>query len=97
MFGIGGPELVMILIIGLVIFGPGKLPEIGSSVGRSMPGSSCQEKPPLLHTYSSPPAPSANPFGAPETVAMVVWLPLGATRVKQGRRFMVMASVPPQA
>ena len=27
---------VMILIIGLVIFGPGKLPEIGSSVGRSM-------------------------------------------------------------
>ena len=36
MFGIGVPELVMILIIGLVIFGPGKLPEIGSSVGRSM-------------------------------------------------------------
>lgn len=36
MFGIGVPELVMILIIGLVIFGPGKLPEIGRSVGRSM-------------------------------------------------------------
>lgn len=36
MFGIGVPELVLILIIGLVVFGPGKLPEIGSSVGRSM-------------------------------------------------------------
>jgi Sec-independent protein translocase protein TatA len=29
MFGIGIPELVLILIIGLVVVGPGKLPEIG--------------------------------------------------------------------
>ncbi len=36
MFGIGVPELVLILVIGLVVFGPGKLPEIGRAVGKSI-------------------------------------------------------------
>ncbi|MBQ9365843.1 MAG: twin-arginine translocase TatA/TatE family subunit [Schwartzia sp.] len=36
MFGIGVPELILILIIGLVVFGPGKLPEVGRAVGRSI-------------------------------------------------------------
>lgn len=36
MFGIGVPELILILIIGLVIFGPGKLPEVGKAIGRSL-------------------------------------------------------------
>ncbi|MDD3115223.1 MAG: twin-arginine translocase TatA/TatE family subunit [Anaerovibrio sp.] len=36
MFGIGIPELVLILIIGLIVFGPGKLPEIGRAMGKTV-------------------------------------------------------------
>jgi sec-independent protein translocase protein TatA len=36
MFGIGIPELSIILIIVLVIFGAGKLPEIGAGVGKGI-------------------------------------------------------------
>ncbi len=38
MFGIGIPELVILLVIVLVIFGAGKLPEIGSGVGKAIRG-----------------------------------------------------------
>ncbi len=36
MFGIGIPELIIILVIVLVIFGANKLPEIGSGMGRAI-------------------------------------------------------------
>ena len=36
MFGIGIPELLIILVIVLVIFGANKLPEIGSGMGRAI-------------------------------------------------------------
>lgn len=36
MFGFGIPELVIILIIVLVVFGAGKLPEIAGATGKSI-------------------------------------------------------------
>lgn len=36
MFNLGMPELILILVIALVVFGPGKLPEVGKAVGRGI-------------------------------------------------------------
>lgn len=36
MFGFGMPELIIILAIVLVVFGAGRLPEIGSALGKSI-------------------------------------------------------------
>ena len=36
MMGIGFPELMIILVIIMIIFGAGKLPEIGNAFGRSI-------------------------------------------------------------
>jgi len=37
MFGIGhGPELIIILVVALLVFGPKKLPEMGSAIGKSI-------------------------------------------------------------
>jgi len=47
MFGIGMPELIIILVIILIIFGAGKLPEIGAGMGkaiRNFKGASEEEK-----------------------------------------------------
>lgn len=34
--GLGAGELILILVIALVLFGPGKLPEIGRALGRGV-------------------------------------------------------------
>lgn len=33
---IGWPELIILLVVVLIIFGPGKLPDIGKAVGRGI-------------------------------------------------------------
>lgn len=35
MFGLGAMEMVVILVLALIIFGPGKLPEVGKAVGKA--------------------------------------------------------------
>ncbi len=37
MFGpLGMPEIIMIFIVGLLLFGPRKMPELGRSIGRAL-------------------------------------------------------------
>jgi sec-independent protein translocase protein TatA len=36
MLGLHMPELIVVLVIALLIFGPKKLPEMGSSIGKSI-------------------------------------------------------------
>ncbi len=38
MFGIGMPELLVIFVIALLVFGPQKLPSVGRSIGEAIRG-----------------------------------------------------------
>jgi TatA/E family protein of Tat protein translocase len=36
MFGLGPAEVILVLIIALIVFGPGRLPEIGQALGKTI-------------------------------------------------------------
>ena len=38
MFNLGWPEVAIVLLIAIVIFGPKKLPELGGSFGKTLKG-----------------------------------------------------------
>lgn len=38
MFGLGWPELGVIAIVAILIFGPKKIPELGSTLGKTLRG-----------------------------------------------------------
>ena len=38
MFGLGFPELAVIAIIAILVFGPKKIPEIGGALGKTLRG-----------------------------------------------------------
>ncbi len=60
MFGLGMPELLVILVLLLLIFGANRLPEIGSALGKAIRGfKETTEKP---EESKAPVAPGAGPF-----------------------------------
>ncbi|MEA5464129.1 twin-arginine translocase TatA/TatE family subunit [Leptothoe sp. PORK10 BA2] len=38
MFGLGWPEVSIIIIVAVLVFGPKKIPEIGSALGKTLRG-----------------------------------------------------------
>jgi sec-independent protein translocase protein TatA len=38
MFGLGLPEMIVVMVIGLIFFGPSKLPSLGKGLGESIRG-----------------------------------------------------------
>ncbi len=65
MFGFGWMELLLILVIVLVIFGAGKLPQLGEGLGKAIKGfkKSVNEPEPQLEAQQAPV--QAIPAGAP--------------------------------
>ena len=65
---IGAPEIIILLVIVLLIFGPKRLPDLGRSLGRGMrefkdsvTGKDDDEPARLAQTEPAPPEPTAAP------------------------------------
>ena len=81
MFGIGMTELLVILAVALIVFGPSRLPELARSLGRAMNEfrrastdlrqtlREATEEPPATQTPAPAPAPPAIPAPAPSAPA----------------------------
>ena len=68
-FGIGPGELIIVLIIALLVIGPGKLPDVGAALGKSIrefrKASSDVEEATRIDTAPNPSAPTAQASPAP--------------------------------
>jgi len=70
-FGIGLPEMAVIAVIGLLVFGPKRLPELGKTLGRTLRGfqSASQEfEKELRQAVATPEAPPEPSLSAAEVV-----------------------------
>jgi sec-independent protein translocase protein TatA len=63
MFGLGLPELIVICVIALLVFGPKKLPDAGRALGQALQGfrSSMEERDGTLQEAKAIPAPASCP------------------------------------
>jgi len=70
-FNIGAPELIVILVIALVVLGPGKLPDVASSLGKSIREFRRAASDVSDAARIDAPAPPAAPMQAPASTAVV--------------------------
>jgi sec-independent protein translocase protein TatA len=76
-FGGHLPELIIVLVVILIIWGPGKLPDIGMAVGRGIREfrkASAETRDAVQHAMATPEEPAAapapaQPSPAPETAS----------------------------
>jgi sec-independent protein translocase protein TatA len=72
-FGIGPVELIIVLVIALLVLGPGKLPDVGAALGKSIrefrKAASDVQDATSLETSPRPPAPTAAPPAPPAAAA----------------------------
>ena len=61
MLGIGFPELVVSLVVRLVTFGPGKLPQMGEALGKGVRDFQRALTPPSETDVTSSPSPGQDP------------------------------------
>jgi sec-independent protein translocase protein TatA len=61
MLGLGFPELVVSLVVCLIIFGPGKLPQMGEALGKGVRDFQRALKPPPETDVTSSPSPGQDP------------------------------------
>ena len=77
---IGAPELIIILIIALIVLGPGKLPDVAQSLGKSVrefrraasdlqDATKLEPDKPAAAAPVSAPAPAVSPAPAPNSLA----------------------------
>jgi sec-independent protein translocase protein TatA len=52
MFGLGWPEIAVITIVAVLIFGPKKIPELGTALGKTLRGFKEEMKTPSEETNS---------------------------------------------
>ena len=74
--GIGAPELIIILIIALIVVGPGRLPDVGSALGKSIrefrkAATDVKEATSLDEKPQSAPAPAAAAAAAPVPAPLI--------------------------
>jgi TatA/E family protein of Tat protein translocase len=74
-FGIGPGELIIVLIIALLVIGPGKLPDVGAALGKSIrefrKASSDVEEATRIDTAPIPPAPTSQAAPTSQTAPSV--------------------------